>query len=492
MKRKIIFRADGSATIGMGHFIRTLALAEMLNEHFHCIYATRKPTEYQIAEIEKVCHERIDLPDDDSHFNEFLSHLKGDEIVVLDNYYFTTEYQKAIKTKGCKLVCIDDMHDKHYVADVVINYAPICREKFSIESYTTLLVGFDFALLRPVFLTQNLHRKSITKISHALIFFGGADFNNLTFKTLENLSKIEKIEKITIVIGSAFQSKAQLEDKVARYFESKSIEVFENVSSNKLIKIMNDVDIGIVPCSSVLFEAISQKLPVITGFYVNNQKEIATELKDKYDHILVIGNLNSEEVNSYHIEQLENKIQNKIYEPSISPNVCINIQKGFKSLQKEYSINIRQATLNDIDIYYQWANDKDVRNNAIKTEPIKYENHIKWFNNKITDESAFLYIFEKENAPVGQVRFDNEKGFLSIGYSIDKKYRGQGLGSLIIKKGIEKLISELSSSNSYILNAFVKEDNVASAKVFEKLNFLQTDIKHINENKYLVFQKKLK
>ena len=66
MKRNIIFRADGGPAIGMGHFTRTLALAEMLNEHFHCIFATRQPTEYQIAEIEKVCHSRIDLPEDDS------------------------------------------------------------------------------------------------------------------------------------------------------------------------------------------------------------------------------------------------------------------------------------------------------------------------------------------------------------------------------------------------------------------------------------------
>jgi UDP-2,4-diacetamido-2,4,6-trideoxy-beta-L-altropyranose hydrolase len=144
-KRKIIFRADGGPTIGMGHFIRTLALAEMLNDDFYCIYATQSPSEYQTNEIEKVCHERIDLPADETHFNVFLNLLKGNEIVVLDNYYFTTEYQKAIKAKGCKLVCIDDMQDKHYVADLVINHAEgINRNSFSIESYTRLLLGYKY------------------------------------------------------------------------------------------------------------------------------------------------------------------------------------------------------------------------------------------------------------------------------------------------------------------------------------------------------------
>ena len=121
MKRKIFFRADASQSIGYGHFIRTLALADMLKDDFDCVFYTQTPTEYQRKELEKVCP-FIELPDDDTRFRLFIEELKGDEIVVLDNYFFTTDYQRSIKTKGCKLVCVDDMHDKHYVADVVINH----------------------------------------------------------------------------------------------------------------------------------------------------------------------------------------------------------------------------------------------------------------------------------------------------------------------------------------------------------------------------------
>ena len=43
------------------------------------------------------------------------------KIVVLDGYHFDTNYQTKIKQKGCKLVCIDDLHDKHFVADIIIH-----------------------------------------------------------------------------------------------------------------------------------------------------------------------------------------------------------------------------------------------------------------------------------------------------------------------------------------------------------------------------------
>ncbi len=148
-KKTIIFRADGSKTIGMGHFVRTLALAEMLKEHFHCIFATRNPSIYQVKQIEKICNDFINLPEGESHFKIFLEYLKGNEIVVLDNYFFTTDYQYKIKSKGCTLICIDDIHDKHYVADIVINQAEgMSKSKFSIEKYTKLLLGYRYALLR--------------------------------------------------------------------------------------------------------------------------------------------------------------------------------------------------------------------------------------------------------------------------------------------------------------------------------------------------------
>ena len=72
--------------------------------------------------------------------------------MVLDNYFFTTDYQRTIKEKGCCLVCVDDMHDKHYVADVVINHGLTDESLFDVEPYTKLCLGGDWALLRHPFI----------------------------------------------------------------------------------------------------------------------------------------------------------------------------------------------------------------------------------------------------------------------------------------------------------------------------------------------------
>ena len=95
-KRKIYFRADAGADIGYGHFIRSLALADMLRENFNCVFTTLSPTSYQLQEMNKVC-EYIPLVGLKNQFENFLSLLNGDEIVVLDNYYYDTSFQNQIK-----------------------------------------------------------------------------------------------------------------------------------------------------------------------------------------------------------------------------------------------------------------------------------------------------------------------------------------------------------------------------------------------------------
>jgi len=286
-KRTIIFRADGGSSIGMGHFTRTLALAEMLNEHFNCIFSTRQPTEYQIAEIEKICHGRIDLAEDDAHFEQFLTHLKGKEIVVLDNYYFTTDYQKAIKAKGCKLVCIDDMHDKHYVADVVINHALSEKKYFSVENYTKLFLGLEYALIRKEFFTKYKESKIDNSI---LISIGGSDFNNLTQNILSFFIslKISPKYKLFVVVGNANQKAHEIEVICKRH----NFNFLKNLNAQDLSKLFDVVEYAILPSSTIIIEALFKKVKILGGYYVNNQKDFF-EFLSKSNYIFPLGDLNN-------------------------------------------------------------------------------------------------------------------------------------------------------------------------------------------------------
>ena len=81
----------------------------MLKNDFNIYFYTRITAQTIINDIKNYCIDVIFLNDDISYEEEglqWVSFLKGDEIVVLDGYNFITAYQQPIKNKGCKLLVL--------------------------------------------------------------------------------------------------------------------------------------------------------------------------------------------------------------------------------------------------------------------------------------------------------------------------------------------------------------------------------------------------
>lgn len=303
--RKVVFRADAGTDIGYGHFIRSLALVDMIKADFECVFVTQSPTEYQRNEVEKVC-KLVELPHDDTKFQLFLDYLKGDEIVVLDNYYFDTEYQKAIKTIGCKLVCIDDLHNRHFVADAVINHAEgIKPDLYSKEGYTKLLLGYKYALLRKEFLNESFNSQS--KVFSCIVIMGGADPYNLSNKIISLLKDYSFLLPIAVVVGAGFTQEHLFE----KYH---NIKLFKGISSSCIFQLMLQSEFGILPASTVAIEACAARLPFVCGYFVDNQKEIYLGIKSNQLAICVDD-----------FFKLESKILCNAIDIVSSPEMIINI-----------------------------------------------------------------------------------------------------------------------------------------------------------------------
>ena len=270
ISRKVYFRADAGATIGYGHFIRTLALADMLKEDFDCTFFTISPSAYQIAEMVKVC--KYIVLNEETKFEEFLSLLCGDEIVVLDNYFFTTEYQKQIKEKGCKLVCVDDLHNRHFVSDVVLNPVLLSTSKYDVEPYTQLCLGLEYALLRKPFFNQNndIERKP----SHWLLAFGGSDFDNMTEKFLSFLQEDSRVKNVTVIVGDAYKYC----DNFKKYSKAS---IYKNLTAEDMSIQMRQAEFAVLPSSTISIEALACGCKMANGYFVDNQIETATMYKNE-------------------------------------------------------------------------------------------------------------------------------------------------------------------------------------------------------------------
>ncbi len=122
----------------------------------------------------------------------------------------------------------------------------------------------------------------------------------------------------------------------------------------------------------------------------------------------------------------------------------------------------------DIDLLFEWVNEEGCRKNSFNPEPIDYETHVNWCLDKITSEEVDIFIVYLQNIPVAQLRFLYEKHKALISYSIDKNYRGMGLGYRVIK-----LIDQEAcyKDTCKTLIGKVKKDNLPSQKIFERCGY---------------------
>lgn len=120
---------------------------------------------------------------------------------------------------------------------------------------------------------------------------------------------------------------------------------------------------------------------------------------------------------------------------------------------------------------FHLSNDDLVRRNSFKPAQINLANHKQWFAQKLNDPLALILVAEDKSHFVGQVRFEmsalDQKNI--IGISLAPAYRGQGLGPVLITKGL-KYVKKMRPEIKKIM-AYIKIGNIASIKTFEKAGF---------------------
>ncbi|MFZ5987160.1 MAG: GNAT family N-acetyltransferase [Bacillota bacterium] len=133
------------------------------------------------------------------------------------------------------------------------------------------------------------------------------------------------------------------------------------------------------------------------------------------------------------------------------------------------SIELRPIKEDDCDLLFEWVNDESVRRNAFNTNIISYEDHKKWFYEKLCSGLSFIYICCAEGEPVGQIRIDVEEDTGIISYSVAKQHRGKGYGTTILKEVLN--LVEANDIKVCKLVGRVKHTNTPSQKAFEKAGY---------------------
>jgi UDP-2,4-diacetamido-2,4,6-trideoxy-beta-L-altropyranose hydrolase len=469
MKTKIFFRVNALKNSGLGHLMRCLALAQILEKDFDCRFFVKvESTKYLDILLEKnFATVLVPLSLGNTAEAEWLckEHLKGDEILILDGYNFLTAYQYIVKKAVGKLVCIDDIHQTHFVADVVINHSGgAMEEDYSCEANTKLFLGLDYLILRKPF--WNIQRKKIPLpvLGQVLICMGGEDPNNDTLKLLEKCQLLSGVTSYKVVLGAGYKYREQLLDfcKEANI----QVELLSNLSAVEMIHLMQECDSAICPPSTIALEYLCVGGNLFLHLIADNQQMnydflISQQLAFPFEEIANTGTTSLSRALGNQQQIMDGKSHERIH-------------TLFTNLQKEVSCSFRPATLADVYLYFEWANDPEARLQSFSSESIPFLDHSNWFSEKIRSEKCKLYVLEYNGMPAGQIRFDLKNNIAMISYALDKDFRGKGLALLLVEGGMAKLRKEVPEVATFV--GYVKPENLASKKIFQKLAFYMEEV----------------
>lgn len=473
-KSKVLFRADGNSRIGLGHVYRSLALAEIISVHFDFTFAIREPLPGISTLIKNAQGDVIPLREGVGYDEEAkgLVHLVKDfEIVVLDGYSFTTDYQRILRQSGSTLICIDDIHNYFFVADAIINHAGgTTPQWYKAEPYTRFFLGTRYCLVRKIFREVAKNRPASTGREDAVfISIGGADTDNHTLRILQRCESLMGQTVYHVVTGEAYRHA----DTLQQYIDGTKLTIqwHSNLSAEQMLELMKKCRSAVCAPSGVAYEYLC----VGGELYLHQTADNQTDLK-KY--LLDSGLAFS--FDQFPVQDPE-RVRTMLTKQATEFNGSSedNLREIFLSFHFKRHCRLRKVNEQDLPLLFRWANDRETRRLAFNAASISLEDHQSWFGKKLNDPNAYLYIFEYKNTPVGQIRFDVGAEAV-ITYAIDEQFRGKGLGTEIIREGILGLRHD-SGFNGPI-TGYVKKKNHGSNAIFLKLGFYQETDKDRNDS----------
>ena len=271
---QIIFRCEFGARYGLGHLMRSAALAHAFQKYKHvktfCFSASRSDGFKKLFNSANMAH--IQLPRSsvglsfkpDNHIN-----LSKKSITIFDNYDVNRVQMITYKQNYPNLIAIDDLADRTFNVDIIINQNIGSNQLiYKTTNKPKLFLGVQYALLRKNIL--NIKRK---KESHRIFMsFGGGEVYERIKELIRILLLLDKKLNFDINVDfviSGINNKEQIQN-LSIMCKRLRFNFIENQID--LSPYMAKADFAITAAGSTVFELAYLAVPQIALVIDKNQE----------------------------------------------------------------------------------------------------------------------------------------------------------------------------------------------------------------------------
>ncbi len=276
----LILRADGGPSIGGGHVMRCLALAQAWSETggraLFCAAMLAPSLQQRLVDEGFGCIAVDADPGSGADVEATVAVAKslGARVIVVDGYQFPAEFHQRLRDAGLKLAALDDNAELGtYVDDLVINQnrhaSPALYPRRA--DHTRLLLGTEYALLRREFRNwQGPPRQFPDSTRQALVTLGAADPHNVTADVITSIGPVlATATEIVVVVGGSNPHADAIAARAAQFANCRLVPD----PGGDMPRLTAAADLAICAGGSTMWEMACMGVPFIPIVIAENQRQ---------------------------------------------------------------------------------------------------------------------------------------------------------------------------------------------------------------------------
>jgi len=297
--KQICFRVDASNSVGMGHLMECITLADFFSKNYECSFIFLVNDFPAInGVLSKYGYEGLVMHHTENENVELESmkyHLRGKsvDIIVCNLLNRSDDYYRRLRILAShSVIILDDENQRRVPGDVVINFSITQDPEFYSllkDSGTIYCIGPAYMPLSDEFYGKWCIKKIIPEECKTIFMNqGGSDPFGLTAKIIRALELLDLSQTIYVIMGDA------ISDKHRQELESmqgalKNRYIFEwGVTHTRMLEIMEKTDLAITAAGNTLYELAIFGIPSIVICHHERHRIVADKFAER-SAIITLG-----------------------------------------------------------------------------------------------------------------------------------------------------------------------------------------------------------
>lgn len=293
----VVFRADSSTEIGLGHVIRCLAVAKELKDSNNVVFASvADQTNSYITDAGFEIIFKNNNETEEDFLLRVNDTLRPDVIVLDKKYPYSMHFLTQLKQNHIKIVMLDNLCEGMAAADEII--FPIAhldkevlKEYLSDEQIHKVKTGFEYVIVRDEIIELKCRKSSQMHVPpNIVVTTGGSDPRGVLLCLIPWFKDMKIDANITILVGHSFKYRSELNKLIVDLPENIAVKPY---SAEELAK----GDLAICTFGVSIYELIYLQIPTICISHSRENVGGARILKDRcgvIEDLGYIGDLNFE------------------------------------------------------------------------------------------------------------------------------------------------------------------------------------------------------